>query len=132
MNNQGKGKNPVVDKSFQLALEIIAFSSELRKSREYDLASQIFRSGTSIGANIREAQGAESRADFIHKLKIAFKESEELDYWLALCKEANGLNEPSERMSLLLIEVRKLLSSIIGTSKRRLKNNHLHISKFTN
>lgn len=85
-----------------------------------DLSSQLFRSGTSIGANVREAQGAESRADFIHKLKVAFKESEELKYWLELCNHAETLPNPTREILSLLEEVRKLLSSIISSAKRRL------------
>lgn len=114
-----KSKNPVVEKSFALALEIVEFSFVLRKEKNFDLSSQLFRSGTSIGANVREAQGAESKADFIHKLKIAFKESEELEYWLELCKHSKTLPMPPESIYSLLNEVRKLLSSIISTTKSR-------------
>ena len=62
--------NLIVKLTFEFALKIISFSEEIRKSNRFEMASQIFRSGTSIGANIREAQNAESKADFIHKFKI--------------------------------------------------------------
>ena len=75
-------KNELLEVTFNLALLIIAYSEELEKARKYVIARQIMRSGTSIGANSREAQGAESRADFIHKLKIAYKEAQETEYWL--------------------------------------------------
>lgn len=114
-----ESKNPIVEKSFALALEVVEFSFDLRKEKNFDLSSQLFRSGTSIGANVREAQGAESKADFIHKLKVAFKESEELEYWLELCKHSKTLPNPPENMSSLLNEVRKLLSSIISSTKNR-------------
>ena len=113
-------ENPIVKKSFDLALEIIDFSTALRKDKLYDLAGQVFRCGTSIGANIREAQGAESRLDFIHKMKISFKESEELTYWLELCEQSQQLPKPNERSKKLLLEVRKLLSKIISTSKKKI------------
>lgn len=62
------------------------------------MASQIFRSGTSIGANIREAQNAESKADFIHKFKIAAKEADEVNYWLLLCRGSEFYPNPDEKL----------------------------------
>ena len=64
-------ENVIVTLSFQFALEIISFTEILEVKRKYNLSNQLFRSGTSIGANVKEAQGAESKADFIHKMKIA-------------------------------------------------------------
>ena len=87
-------QNIIVDLTFEFSLEIIEFSEKLRNLHKYEMASQIFRSGTSIGANIREAQNAESRADFIHKFKISAKEADELEYWLRLCKESNHYSKP--------------------------------------
>jgi four helix bundle protein len=81
-------ENLIVKLTFEFALEIIGFSEEIRKSNRFEMASQIFRSGTSIGANIREAQNAESKADFIHKFKISAKETDELHFWLELCKSS--------------------------------------------
>ena len=117
---EDKSNIPIVDRSFALALEIVKFSIELRSQSFYHLSSQVFKSGTSIGANIREAQGAESKADFIHKMKIAFKESEELDYWLELTRASIGLPNPNPKIGSLLLEIRKLLSSIISSSKKNL------------
>lgn len=71
-------QNVIVDKTFDFSLNIIDFSETIRGLNRFEMASQIFRSGTSIGANIREAQNAESLADFIHKFKIATKEADEL------------------------------------------------------
>ncbi|CAN5414021.1 hypothetical protein BH10BAC2_BH10BAC2_48680 [soil metagenome] len=79
-------ENLIVKLTFQFALDIVTFCEILEQSRKYNLANQLFRSGTSIGANVREALGAESKADFIHKMKIAYKESEETRYWLEICK----------------------------------------------
>jgi len=72
--------NPIVDKSFQFAIEIVEFCDLLYVNRKYVIGQQLLKSGTSIGANIREAQNAESKADFIHKMKIAAKEADETEY----------------------------------------------------
>ncbi|MBK8826981.1 MAG: four helix bundle protein [Saprospiraceae bacterium] len=77
-------ENLILDLSFGFALEIIKFTEGLEQLKKYNLANQLFRSGTSIGANVREAQSAESKADFIHKIKISAKEAEEAEYWLLL------------------------------------------------
>ncbi len=111
-------QNVVLEKSFDFALNIIAYSELLEKNRKYVIAKQILRSGTSVGANIREAQSAESNADFIHKLKIADKEANETEYWLQLCKYAKNYPNPEE-IGKTLLEIKKLLSKIISTSKLR-------------
>ncbi len=109
-------KNVILEKSFDFALNIIAYSELLEKNRKYVIAKQVLRSGTSIGANIREAQSAESRADFIHKLKIADKEANETEYSLQLCKYAKSYPDPQE-IGDSLLEIKKLLSRIISTSR---------------
>jgi four helix bundle protein len=111
----GKG-NAVVAKSFDFALSIIQFAEGLEESRKYVVAKQLLKSGTSIGANIWEAQHAESRADFIHKLKIAAKEANETEYWLLLCKHSAHYPDPEDKPEKLL-ELQKLLSKIISSSK---------------
>ena len=73
-------KNPVVDKSIEVALMIINYCEVLQAERKYVISRQLLKSGTSIGANIHEAQNAESKADFIHKIKIATKELEEFRF----------------------------------------------------
>ncbi len=116
-----KTGNEIVDLSFELALKIIEFSESLEEKHKYVIARQILRAGTSIGANIREAQNAESKADFIHKLKISAKEAEELEYWLLLCEYSENYPDTSSIQNQL-ISIKKLLNSIIGTAKRNLKN----------
>ena len=74
-------ENVIVDLSLEFALDIIEYSEMLEENRKFVIANQLLKSGTSIGANIREAQNAESKADFIHKLKIAAKEADETEYW---------------------------------------------------
>src|SRR6202012_1065672 len=81
--------NLIVDLTFNFSLKVIAFTELLESKRKYNMANQLFRSGTSIGANVREAQGAESKVDFRHKCKVAYKEAEETEYWLKLCKYAD-------------------------------------------
>jgi four helix bundle protein len=78
--------NLIVQLTFEFALNIISFSETLNSLKKFNLSNQLFRSGTSVGANVKEAQNAESKADFIHKMKIAIKEAEETEYWLLLCK----------------------------------------------
>ena len=73
-------KNIIVDLTFKFSLLIISYSEELRQLNKFEMSSQIFRSGTSIGANIREAQNAESKKDFIHKFKVSAKEADEVHY----------------------------------------------------
>ena len=109
--------NRIVDLSFDFALRIISFSEKLEENKKYAIAKQIIRSGTSIGANISEAQNSESRADFIHKLKIAAKEAEETEYWLLLCKYSDAYPFNEELLNMI-IEIKKLLTSIINSSKK--------------
>jgi four helix bundle protein len=107
-----------VNLTFEFALKIIAYTEEIRQTNRFEMASQIFRSGTSIGANIREAQNAESKADFIHKFKIAAKEADEIEYWLNLCKESEFYPNPSEELFKEIQSINLILSKIISSSKK--------------
>ena len=114
-------ENVIVNKSFEFALNIIKYAELLENLRKFVIANQILKSGTSVGANIREAQNAESRADFIHKMKIASKEASETEYWLLLCKSSE--NYPSSGNLLEDInEIMKLLSKIISSSKNNINS----------
>jgi four helix bundle protein len=110
--------NLIVNLTFKFALNIIAYTEEIRQTNRFEMASQIFRSGTSIGANIREAQNAESKADFIHKFKIAAKEADEIEYWLNLCKESEFYPNPSEELFKEIQSINLILSKIISSSKK--------------
>ncbi len=111
--------NAIVSMTFQFALAIWDLSEELQEKRKFALSNQLFRSGTGIGALVREAQNDESLKDFIHKMKIALKEADETEYWLLLCVERN-VN--SARTSLdLLIPIVRVLNKIISTSNEKLK-----------
>lgn len=113
--------NVLMSKSFDFGLRIVRLSTYLMKHKhEFVLSKQVLRSGTSIGANVTESTRAESRADFIHKLSIARKESFETEYWLRLISEG-GLIE-IERVGGLLAscrELQKLLTASIKTAKSR-------------
>lgn len=114
-------ENPVVDKSIDFALAVIKFTELLEENRKYVIAKQLFRSGTSIGANVFEAQNAESKSDFIHKMKIAAKEASEALYWLILCERSeNYIFDPALKEQLN--EIIRILSKIISTSKTGLRN----------
>ncbi len=108
--------NPILKESFEFAVNIINYSELLEEKRKYILAKQLLRSGTSIGANIKEAQNAESKADFIHKLKIALKEADETEYWLFLCENIENYPNP-EGLIEKLNGILKMLNKIISTSK---------------
>lgn len=111
-------KNIIVEKSFDFALDIIEFSEQIFDINRFHLANQIFKSGTSVGANIREAQNAESKNDFIHKMKIAAKEADETSYWLELCLKSKFLPSPDTVLEEKLNEIILILSKIISTSKK--------------
>jgi TIGR02436 family protein len=114
-----KTENIVLDKSFAFALSIINYYETLEQNKKFVVSHQLLKSGTSIGANIHEAQNSESRADFIHKLKIAAKEAEETKYWLLLCEEAT--NYPYEKNLLnALGDILRLLNSIINSAKQQM------------
>ena len=115
--NGSKADNPVVRLSFELALAVLAYVEILEAGRRYVVARQLLRCGTSVGANVREAQHAESRADFVHKCKIAAKEAEETDYWLQLCTHAPAYPTPPTPLNDTLLSVRRLLARIIISSK---------------
>ncbi|MFB9051925.1 four helix bundle protein [Formosa undariae] len=111
-------ENLIVRLSFELALDVVSFSELIRANNRFEMASQIFRSGTSIGANIREAQNAESKRDFIHKFKISAKEADELEYWLKLCESSEYYPNPDDKLLKNLKSVILIISKIISSSKR--------------
>ena len=120
-----KSKNILKDKSFNFAVRIINMYKFLKSDKkEYVLSKQLLRSGTAIGALYREAEQAESKADFIHKLAIAQKESNETIYWLELLKETDYLSKSQfESINKDAVELMKLLTSIIKTTKSNITKN---------
>ena len=111
--------NLILKLSFEFAKEIVMYSLVLEEQRKYVFARQILRCGTSIGANIKEAQNAESKADFIHKLKIAMKEADELEYWLFLCNECEGFPK-TDHLLEPLHQIMKITTKIIHSSKQKI------------
>ncbi len=111
--------NLIVEKIFLFGLRIIKLFHHLRKSKvERDLALQVLRSGTSIGANTEEAIGGSSRKDFIHKLEIAYREARETKYWIRLFKESNLLEDKLAGSFLTdCDEIIKILTAILNSSK---------------
>jgi len=108
--------NLIVDLTFQFSLKIIAFTEILEAKKKFNMSNQLFKSGTSIGANVCEAQGAESKNDFKHKCKIAYKEAEETEYWLKLCEHAE--NYPFEQSMLEDVQsIMRILGKIISSTK---------------
>ena len=111
--------NIIAEKSFSFAVRIVKLYRYLsKKEQEYVLTRQLLRAGTSIGANIAEAQQAQSRPDFISKLSIALKEAAETHYWLRLLAAANYLSQKGANSMLAdCIELEKLLTSILNSAK---------------
>lgn len=108
--------NVVCDKSYAFALQVITLARVVRKQGEYELAGQLLRSGTSVGANIEEAQAGVSRADFAAKIGIASKEARETYYWLRLIRDAK-LIEP-DKMAPYIRDVSELLRLLTAIAKR--------------
>ena len=111
--------NVVKDKSLEFAVRIVnLYKFLVNEQKEFVMSKQILRSGTSIGANIREAEQAQSRADFINKLNIALKEANETEYWLELLIRTEYITrEQDESINNDSTEINKLLISIIKTTK---------------
>ena len=108
--------NLIVKLSLEFALDIIDFSELLEENKKFVIAKQLLKSGISIGANIREAQNAESKADFIHKMKIAIKEADETEYWLTLCEMSKNYPK-NEQLKIKLQSMINILSKIISSLK---------------
>lgn len=105
MDSKLTSENLVLTLSFKFALKIVAYTEQLEILKRYNVANQLFRCGTSIGANVREAQGAESLNDFIHKIKVAYKEAQETSYWLEICSASENYPKPG----LLINEIQSIL-----------------------
>ena len=115
-------KNLIVKLTFELALDIINYCEALEQKKKYILANQLLKSGSSIGANVWEAQNSESKNDFIHKFKISAKEMDETAFWLLLCKKAK--NYPQDSSLLPKLEnISRIINKIISTAKEK---NRIH------
>jgi four helix bundle protein len=112
-------ENLIKDKSFAFAVRIVKLCQYLnQEKREFVIAKQVLRSGTAIGALIREAEHGESRADFVHKLAIALKEANETQYWLELLHQTEYIDPKSfESINQDCTELLKLLTAIVKKTK---------------
>ena len=118
-----KNENIIVTKSYDFAKRIVKLYMFLSKEKkEYTLSKQILRSGTSIGANIEEAQGGQSKRDFIAKTQISYKEARETHYWLRLLRDTDILED---KLANSLIkdceEILYIISAILKSSKKEMK-----------
>ncbi|HOT65264.1 MAG: four helix bundle protein [Dysgonomonadaceae bacterium] len=112
-------ENEIVKVSFDFAMQIVSYCESLEKNKRFIIANQLLKSGTSIGANVREAQNAESITDFLHKMKIAAKEVEETEYWLLICDNAKNY-PPIADLLPTLNSIKKILAKIISSTKKKI------------
>ena len=111
-------ENPILEKSYELALVVIPLCRELQmQQHEYVLSRQLMKAGTSVESNVEEAQGGQSRADFLSKMSIAAKEAREIHYWLRLIRDSKLVSEKSVAPILdLAMEVRRILTAIVKST----------------
>lgn len=117
-------ENVIKNKSFAFAIRVVKLYQFLCETKkEFILSKQLLRSGTAVGALVREAEHAESKSDFKHKMSIAQKEINECLYWLELLKETSYLtNEQFQTINADAVEIIKLLTSIVKTTKTNINN----------
>ena len=108
--------NLILKLTFEFAVKVIRYTEDLEGIKRFNMANQLFRSGTSIGANAHEAQSAESKYDFIHKMKVADKEVNETWYWLMLCNSIESYPNCEELLNEIEV-ILKVIGKIISTSK---------------
>lgn len=116
-------ENLIVTKTYSFAVSVVKFCFEIQdKRKEYVISHQLLKSGTSIGANIEEAQGAISKAEFIAKVQISLKEAKETKYWLRLIKDAEVYkNNQFEQLLIEINEIIVIITSILKSSKANKK-----------
>jgi four helix bundle protein len=107
--------NPILKLTLEFSIKIVKYCDALQENKKFVIANQLLKSGTSVGANSFEAQNAESKADFIHKFKIAAKEAEETQYWLLICKHSKNYPDTT----ILINKLNEIIGSIIKTTKKR-------------
>ena len=111
-------KSILSDKSTQFALEVIEYYKWLNfEKKEFVMSKQLLRSGTSVGANIREGYYAVSRADFVNKMQTALKEAAESEYWIYLLENSGFYHERFQMMKQLLDETKRMLVATLKTAK---------------
>ena len=111
-------ENLIVKKTFEFSLDIIELYKQLTEKKEFILSKQLFRSGTSIGANVREATAGQTKKDFITKMAIASKEARETLYWLQLLQQSQLIAGDYTRYISTADEIVKILTSIVKTAQK--------------
>jgi len=117
-----KGKDTIQDLSLRFAMDVVDLYKLLtRDKKEYVMSKQLLRSGTSIGANVRESQNAESGTDFIHKLSISLKEAGETEYWLYLLNHGGYISKKDyTKLNSQILSIIRMLTSIIKKKKQNM------------
>ncbi|HBB07514.1 MAG TPA: four helix bundle protein [Bacteroides sp.] len=119
-NSRGRTESLLHAKSYAFALRIVQMNKFLRERQEFVLSKQVMRSGTAIGALVRESEFAQSKADFVNKLNIALKEANETDYWLNLLKDSGYLSDKS--FSSIETDCGELIALLISSIKTAREN----------
>jgi four helix bundle protein len=117
MRDDLKKDNLIVQLTFDFALSIVTFCAGLDELKKWSLSNQVLRASLSIGANVKEAQNAESKADFIHKMKIAAKEADEVEFYLEVCNKSEAMPNCTELIEKVQA-ICRVLNKIIASSKK--------------
>ena len=116
-------ENLIQQKTYDFALKIINTSKQMQMNKEFVLSRQLLKSGTSIGANVEEAIGGQSRKDFLSKISIAYKEARETKFWLRLLRDSNSMDTAhSEELIYQIDEILRIIGSIQRTTKSKLSD----------
>ncbi|HMS91241.1 MAG TPA: four helix bundle protein [Candidatus Absconditabacterales bacterium] len=118
-------ENVIQKKSYEFAVKIVLLYKKIvRQHNDFIISKQLLRCGTSIGANVEEANGGQSKKDFLSKMSIAYKEARESDYWLRILKDTQMISkEEYTTINNLLQEILKIITKIQTTTKENIKNN---------
>ncbi len=120
MSDSGRKENLIQDKSFEFALDVIKLYKLLQQEKEYVISRQLLRSGTSIGANVTEAEAAQSKKDFLSKMSIASKEARETEYWLKLLHRSDLVDIPVRKYMDEIKDIINILTKIVKTTSESL------------
>ena len=116
-------ENLIQQKTYDFALKMINTSKQMQINKEYVLSRQLLKSGTSIGANVEEAIGGQSRKDFLSKISIAYKEARETKFWLRLLRDSNSIDtDHSDELIYQVDEILRIIASIQRTTKNKLSD----------
>jgi four helix bundle protein len=111
-----QSNNLILDLTFKFSIDVTTYCEKIYALKKFHISNQLFRAATAIGSNMREAQSPESKADFIHKCKVAHKEAEETKYWLELCAALPSYPAP-EQLYPDVLAILRIIGKIISSSK---------------